>query len=268
MRTLHYISGLPRSGSTLLCNILAQNPRFFVSRATSGCHDVLFNVRNQWDRLLEHQAEGVDYDQLRAVLRAARDAYHQTDKPVVFDKGRGWLSLLEMAEFVEGGRVKVIVPVRDVAEILASFEQLWRRSSGATQWGIEASDYYKAQTVEGRCEIWASQGQPVGLAYNRVKDALARGYSDRLLFVEFDDLTSNPAETMRRIYAWLGEEQYVHNFANVEQVTREDDVNVHKIPGLHTIRPVVAPVPKRADEILGPPLAAKYSNAEVWRSVR
>lgn len=265
MKTHFFISGLPRAGSTLLCNILAQNPRFFVSPATSGCHDVLFGIRNQWDRLIEHQAEGVNYDQLRGVMRAALNAYHVTDKPVVIDKGRGWLSLIEMLEFIKGEPAKIIVPVRDIAEILASFEQLWRKSTGQSQWAFEQSDYFKAQTVEGRCDIWANHSQPVGLAYNRVKDALSRGYGHSLLFVEFDDLTQFPGKTMDRIYAFLGEAPFAHNFQHVEQVTREDDVNVHRIPDLHTIRPVVAPVPKRALQILGHELVQRYSNLEIWR---
>jgi len=31
-KQVFFISGLPRSGSTLLCNILAQNPEFFVTK--------------------------------------------------------------------------------------------------------------------------------------------------------------------------------------------------------------------------------------------
>jgi len=265
MKTHHFISGLPRSGSTLLCNILAQNPKFYVSPATSGCHDILFNIRNQWDKLIEHQAEGVNYDQLRGVMSAALDAYHVTEKPAVIDKGRGWLSLIEMVEFIKGGPAKFIVPVRDISEILASFEQLWRKSTGQSQWAFEQADYFKAQTVEGRCDIWSGSGQPVGLAYNRVKDALSRGHGKSMLFVEFDDLTSNPSATMHRIYEFLGEDHFDHNFTNVEQVTKEDDLNVHRIPGLHSIRPAVTPVPKKAFDILGQNLYQKYSNAEVWR---
>lgn len=265
MKTHYFISGLPRSGSTLLCNVLAQNPRFFVSPATSGCHDVLFNIRNQWDKLLEHRAEGLDHEQLRRVLAAAMDAYHVTDKEVVFDKGRGWLSLIEMIEFIKGGSCKIIVPVRDVAEVLASFEQLWRRSTGATQWLFEPADYFKSQTVAGRCDIWSSLDQAVGLAYNRIKDAIARGHAEKMLFVEFDDLTQRPAETMRRIYAFLGEPIYEHQFVGIQQVTKEDDLNAHRIPGLHAIRPDIAPVPKKAREILGEQLAQQYADTEVWR---
>jgi sulfotransferase len=265
MKQFYYISGLPRSGSTLLCNILAQNPEFYVSPATSGCHDILFNIRNQWDRLVEHQAEGINYDQLKRVLKSAINSYHNTDKNIIIDKGRGWLSLIEMVEFIFDAPPKIIVPVRNLAEILASFENLWRKSTGMTQWAFESSDYFKAQTIEGRCDIWASAGQPVGLAYNRVKDALMRGKNQNMLFVEFDDLTKHPKATLNRIYNFIEQPYFEHDFNNVEQVTTEDDVNVHRIPGLHTIRPKVEPVPHSAVKTLGKQLSQKYSNLEVWR---
>ena len=117
MKQFFFISGLPRSGSTLLCNILVQNNELFVSKATSGCHDVLFNVRNQWDKLIEHQAEGVDYEQLKRVLQSILNSYHSTDKNIVIDKGRGWLSLIEMAEFILGYTPKLLCR----SEILAKY---------------------------------------------------------------------------------------------------------------------------------------------------
>jgi len=266
MKNFFFISGLPRSGSTLLCNILAQNDNLFVSKATSGCHDILFNIRNQWDRLIEHQAEGVDYNQLKRVLIAALNNYHTTDKNLVIDKGRGWLSLIEMMEFILGYTPKIIVPVRNLNEILSSFEKLWRKSTGFSQWNFEQSDYFKAQTVEGRCEIWSNQSQPVGLAYNRVKDAISRGYKNKLFFLEFDALTSTPAQTMKLVYDYLELPYFNHNFNNVEQYTKEDDEGVHRIPNLHSIRPIVNPVPHDSEKTLGKFLSDKYKNLEIWRN--
>lgn len=266
MKKFYFISGLPRSGSTLLCNILAQNNELFVSKATSGCHDVLFNVRNQWDKLVEHQAEGVDYNQLKRVLNSILNNYHSTDKNIIIDKGRGWLSIIEMLQFVTGTTPKIIVPVRNLSEILSSFEKLWRNSTGQSQWNFESSDYFKAQTVEGRCDIWASAGQPVGLAYNRVKDSISRGFKNDLLFLEFDDLTSKPAQTLKMVYDYLELPYYNHNFNNVEQYTQEDDEAVHRIPNLHKIRPTVVPVAHDSYKILGKFLVDKYSNLELWRN--
>ncbi len=266
MKRFFFISGLPRSGSTLLCNILAQNEDLFVSKATSGCHDVLFGVRNQWDKLIEHQAEGVDHDQLRIVLKAILNSYHPTDKSLIVDKGRGWLSLIEMIEFITGEVPKIIVPVRNISEILSSFEKLWRKSTGFSQWNFEQNDYFKAQTVEGRCDIWASSGQPVGLAYNRVKDAISRGYKDHLLFLEFDHLTSYPKQTLQMVYNYLELPYFEHNYSHIEQYTQEDDDGVHRIPNLHKIRPDIKPITQDSQQILGNSLVQKYSNLEIWRN--
>ena len=95
-----FISGLPRSGSTLLANILAQNPRFHAS-ATSGILDVMFGVRNHWDQLAQFQAmtdRAACEAAKRRVLRAILEAYYADDpRPVVFDKSRSCLAHLELA---------------------------------------------------------------------------------------------------------------------------------------------------------------------------
>ena len=266
MKKFFFISGLPRSGSTLLCNILAQNKDLYVSKATSGCHDVLFGVRNQWDKLLEHQAEGVDYNQLKRVLSSILNGYHSTDKDLIVDKGRGWLSLIEMAEFILGYTPKIIVPVRNITEILSSFEKLWRNSTGSSQWNFEQAEYIKSQTAEGRCDIWASGGQPVGLAYNRIKDAIGRGHKDKLLFLEFDHLTSYPKQALQMVYNYLELPYFEHNYNQVDQYTQEDDDGVHRIPNLHKIRPNIKAVPHDSLQILGNFLVEKYSNLEIWRN--
>jgi len=40
MKEIYFINGMPRSGSTLLCNILAQNPEFHVT-PTSGLSELV-----------------------------------------------------------------------------------------------------------------------------------------------------------------------------------------------------------------------------------
>jgi len=267
MKQHFFISGLPRAGSTLLCNILAQNPSFFVSKATSGCPEVLFDIRNRWSKIIEHQAEGVNYEQLRKVLQGAFYNYYMTDKDVIFDKSRGWLSIYELLEYTLNRPVKVIVPVRDYTEILCSLETLWRNTAGKIQWPTETIDYYKHQTLEGRCEIHSRPDQLLGLAYSRLKDAIARNYSHKMYFMEMDNLAKDPKNEMNRIYDFLELKRFKHDYLNVKQVTREDDINVYGIPGLHTIRGKVEPVPHRAAEILTPELIKQYSNLEVWRNL-
>ena len=265
MDSLFFISGLPRAGSTLLCNILAQNPRFHAT-ATSGILEILFAVRNKWDGLTEFRAmpQAQSDAAKRRVLRGILESYFaDIDRPVVFDKSRGWLAHIEMAEWALERKIKILVPVRDIRDILASFEKLWRDTSRKSQIAGEAENYIQFQSLEGRLDFWSRADQPVGLAYNRVRDAIQRGYGDRLHFVRFEALTSNPRQTMREIYAFLGEPWYEHDFDNVEQVTVEDD-RVHGFDGLHTIRPKVAPVPPQWPTVLGK-AAEKYANLEIWQ---
>lgn len=246
---LYFNSGLPRSGSTLLQNILCQNPRFH-GTATSGLVDVLFSVRNTWTGLVQHKAAPCP-DKCRNVLKAIVSAYHQDiKKPVLFDKSRGWLPYIELIEDLLEEQVKILVPVRPVVEILASFEKLYRETSKIKQPPGEKENYFQFQTIQGRCDYWMRPEQPVGIALNRIDDAIKRGFQNRLFFVDFNSLTSKPKDTMQAIYEFLGEEWYEHNFDYVEQITQEDD-EVHGFVNLHKIKNKVSPVKNCAEEILG-----------------
>ncbi len=249
-RRYYFISGLPRSGSTLLANILAQNPEFHAT-GTSGIMDVMFATRNQWNERVEFKA-APDYAAEIRVLRGILDSYFSNvTKPVVFDKSRGWLSEIEMAEEVLGHKVKILVPVRDIRNVLSSFEKLWRKNAPFNQSQLARENYFKFQTIEGRVEMYLAPMQPTGLAYNRIVDALNRGFADRMFLVDFDDLTNEPDKTMRQIYDFLGEPHFEHDFEHVEQVTFEDDA-VHGIRDLHKIRQKVAPVTSDWSKIIGP----------------
>ena len=80
--------------------------------------------------------------------------------------------------------------------------------------------------------------------------------------MRFEDLTGDPELTLRRIYQFLGEEQFEHDFDHVEQVTWEDD-RAHGYVGLHEIRSKVEGVPVCWPEILGE-YGKQYSNQEFW----
>jgi sulfotransferase len=264
-KAYHFVSGMPRSGSTLLMNILGQNPRFHVT-ATSGIMDVIFQIRNTWEQHAEFLAAPDESAKLR-VMRGILDSYYaEAGKPVVFDKCRGWLSLLEMAETLIERKARVLVPVRDLRDTLASFEKIWRETSRTAQTPQEAKFYYDYQTVEGRCAVLVRGDQMVGLAYNRIKDALQRGFRDRMHFVHFEKLTNQPEKTIRAIYDFLDEPPFQHDFENVQQITWEND-EVYGMKGLHDIRQKVEPAPSRYPEILGPAASETYKPPYPWTNL-
>jgi len=261
MKTIHFLSGMPRSGSTILLNIMAQNPRFHVT-STSGILDIIFSVRNNWDNLIEFKATPNEEGKKRVLRGILQNYYADVEKPIICDKSRGWLAYIEMAEMILSRPPKILVPVRDIRDVLASFEKLHRKGAATHQMAQEKEQYFKWQTIEGRCEIWSSQEQPVGLAFNRIRDAIARGHRDKMHFVKFESLTRFPERTLRAIYEFLDEEYFDHDFNNVQQVTWEND-EVHGIKDLHTIRQKVEPMPPQWPHILGD-AAEPYANTELW----
>lgn len=245
-KTIHFLAGLPRSGSTLLANILAQNPKIHVT-PTSGICDMLVQVRNGWDRNDAFQAmdraesERVKGDVLRAMLQTY---FGRVERPICIDKNRYWAEFLEMGAELIGGRdrVKVLVTVRDLRDVVASFEKLYRKTSALGQVSQEASMALKFKTALGRAEVFVDDAQPVGRAYNAIRDAVTRGWYDRMHFIDFEDLTRRPQETMQGIYRFLDVAPHTHEFDNVEQVTFEDDF-VYGFKDLHVIRAKVEPQP-------------------------
>lgn len=263
-KTIHFIAGLPRAGSTLICNILNQNPRFNAT-STSGILEIILAIRNQWENVAELRASPNKAGKDAVVKSILHNYYSIVERPIVFDKSRAWTAYIELAEHICKRKVKVLVPVRNVVDILASFEKLWRNQSHEWQFPQEKSHFFEWQTQEGRAGVWMRNDQPVGIAYNRIRDAISRGLADRLLFVEFEHLTNHPEHTMKAVYEFLGEDYYPHDFNNVEQTTSEND-DVHGIPGLHIIRPKVEPVVVDAKAFIGDEAYKKFHDAQFWRT--
>ena len=248
-KTIHFMSGPPRSGSSLICNILCQNPRFHAS-PTSGLVDVLYQIRNHWHTLAFHKANPCQ-QKLNHVLAATMTAYYaDIDRPVIIDRSRGWLPHVELAECLLGRKAKILVPVRPILDILASFELLYRETGKFRQPPGEAANYHLFQTVTGRCDYLLRGDQVVGGSISRLQDVVVRGLKDRLLFIDFDRLTRQPRQVFAEIYRFLDEDYYEHDFDHVEQVIQEDD-DVHGYTGLHRIRSKVEPVDSRAVQVLG-----------------
>lgn len=272
-RDIHFVAGLPRAGSTLLCNILNQNPAFWAT-PTSGLIEIVLAIRNQWENVSIFKA-APNMPGKEAVLKGIIQNYYSVggsdglgnlvDRPIIFDKNRGWLAYIETLEFVLGRKIKILANVRDIVDIVASFEKLYRKHTHIWQFPQEKSNMFQWQTVEDRAALWMHSEQPVGIAYNRLRDAIqSRGFADRIHLVEFENLTREPASTMKHIYEFLEMDFFWHNFENIEQTTHENDLE-HGIPGLHVVRNKIQPVPSYALEVLGEDTYDKYKDAQFWR---
>jgi len=258
---LHLMAGLPRSGGLLLSNLLAQNPRFHVT-TPGGILAALLLVRNEWNKMPVFRASPNEAGKLRVLRGMVAGYYGDARRPVIMERSLGWLGALELAETVLGRKVKVLVCVRDLRDVLATFEMQWRTVPQMQEFIRQHPSFPRWETVASRCEVWASGDEPVGMAYNQIKDALARGYRERLHFVEFEKLTRAPQETMARVYEFLGEPGFTHDCFNIRQ-TVWDNYALYGVSEHHDLSPRVAPVAPVWPELLGS-VGQRYAGLTLW----
>ena len=254
---IHFISGLPRSGSTLLAGILRQNPRFH-AMMTSPVGSIYLAMQAAVSRRNE-AAVFITEDQKRALLRGVFYNYYHAigAEKLVFDTNRIWCTKMpSLADHFP--HAKVICCVRDLSWIMDSVERLIRRNPHELSglFGFEAGG-----TVYTRINRLAMNDGLVGYALDALREACFGEQADRLLLVEYEALTQVPAQTLARIYAFIGETPFAHDFDNVEYDAEDFDLAIGA-PGLHTVARKVAYTPRPS--ILPPELFHRFEGDAFW----
>lgn len=251
MEQIFYQSSLPRSGSTLLQNILAQNPDIYAT-PTSGVLELIFAARGNYTNSAEFKAQDAELmkNGYQSFCKEGMNAFYNaiTDKKYVIDKSRGWGIHYDFLKFIRNEEPKIICMVRDLRDIFASMESNFRKHPEKQS---DILDWSKGQgtTVPKRIDIWA-QNPPVGLAIERLSEMFRTGIAEKVLFVKFEDLCLYPDTEMMRIYRYLDIPHFQHDFDNIEQVTKEDD-EIYGAFGDHVIRTKLEPVTSKAKSLLG-----------------
>lgn len=259
---LHFISGLPRSGSTLMAALLRQNPRF-----SSGMSSPVFNLFRTMLSETSARNEGsvfLDEDIRKRLLVGVFEAYYHdaTPETVLFDTNRGWTTKLPaLVELFP--EAKVVCCVRNPAWILDSIESLIRRNAFELS-GIFSYD--SGGTVYSRIEGLASAAGMYGFALNALREAVYGPQSDRLLLVRYESLVGNPLATIAAIYNFVGEDLYPHDPRRVEPCYDMIEFDIRLgTPGLHDVgRSVRA---RERKTILPADLFLRYQKDAFWENL-
>ena len=258
--SLHFISGLPRSGSTLLGALLRQNPRFEASMSSPMGALVSANLG-----LMGPGTEAgllVEEAQKPRILRGLFDAFY-ADSPaeVVFDTNRAWCARMPLLrEMFPAARV--IACVRDVSWIMDSLERIIRRQP------FQPTRLFHGQenaTVYSRVETLARADRLVGYPWAALKEAFYGEQAERLLIVEYDFLARAPEKVLRLVYDFIDEPWWDgHDFENVEYDAPAFDAALG-LDGLHRVRPKVEFQERRT--VLPPDLFRKFQGMDFWRDL-
>ena len=254
---------LPRSGSELLQVLLHQNPKIYGS-TTSPLIEYLYGARAN----LETEEALAQSNELRerafiSYCKGAIDGYYNavTDRPIVCDKSRGWSMYNSwLVKILDGQFPKTICMIRDLREVIASFERAFRNNRDKPSNLTNASEL-KNLMLEERVDYWLNNN-PVGNSIRRLYDNHQRSELDNILVVKYEDLTNSPQDTMNKIYDYIGEERFEHDFENIKKEVHEHE-NVFGFFGNHDVLPRIVPL-GRYEQILGKNVGNSIINNNPW----
>lgn len=256
MKKLYFISGLPRSGSTILTSILNQNPNFY-AEIHNPLMNMIFNVINV-PQDPSNYASSPNYRVKNTINGVISGFYQHIEQEVCFNTNRCWTVMLNYL-YELNPEFKVICTVRNYVDILNSMENLFLKRKFLHVNTIYPDDMIS--NVWNRTNYLAKDGF-INQAYLCLREAYYGKYKNHLLLVEYNDIVNKPSQVITKIYDFIGEPKFNHSFDDVSY-SFDDYDNLLLLKGLHEVKPRLEK--QNTPLVLPPELCEEYKNWEFWR---
>jgi sulfotransferase len=259
MENIYFLSGMQRSGSTLLACLLNQHPEIHAT-ATSPLLDVLHSAGIKLEECLEQYT--FDYNLISKNLTTSIiDSFHKDiQKPIVIDKHRGWPTVINKL-MLDYKTPKILCTNRSVPEIITSFIQLIENNNtldNATDKTLRSKGM--SLSINNRADYLFNDF--VNSPRTAILNAL-ESYKECIHIVEYNDLVSSPQETMDKIHQFLGIESFDHNFNDIENTCMEEKDDAWGMKNLHIIRSQLKKISTPPEEVLGKELTEYYRQFDI-----
>lgn len=268
LKKIIFQSSLPRSGSTFMQCVLNNHPLIYAG-GTDGALELLFGSRANFSTSPEFKAQDQELMNkafksfcLKGLEGYAESLLEDRGKEYVCLKSRGWGVYRPFLETFYPNP-KIICMIRNLKDIVASYENIYRKNQLKHD-PIRNDADAKGTTVHKRVDEWMNPQNTIGRAVERLFEITRLGYSDKILFVKYEDLCIYPDTEMTRIYEYLEIPHHTHDFDNIPQTIVEDDSVYGLTSDLHTIRPKLEMKPSDADAILGKDICSWLYETYKW----
>lgn len=268
-----FLSGLPRSGGTLLSSILDQNPKIHCA-ANTRLPDMMRNL----DQTASSAIECYSYSDSKMkivkpmVYGVLESFYADRSEKIIIDKSREWPvpNNFELLKKILPYEPKIIITVRDIIEILASFIKLIHKNSDNTSFvdmEIRSNQNFNfyCELDEIRCDVLMKPNGLIDRALYGVTCAKKSNQLNNFYFVEYKDLVENTSETINGIYDFLEIKPFNHNYENIFNKFCEKD-EIYGLVGMHDVRKEISLSDTDPFKILSQRTIQKYANMEFWRN--
>jgi len=199
------VSGLPRAGSTLLCQLLAHHADLYcIGHSSPLCHSLVGLRRSLSDNDFFRSQLDVDFDlayqrlgnSFRGFLQGW---FSESEQDWVVDKNRGWLHHIELLHTLVPD-FRMLVCVRELGQVYGSIESQHQKTVL-----LDFPDHIANLSRYGRADkLFGAQGVVGGplqslAALQDVDTSLQK----QLYYVVFEQLMQEPEAVMQGVFKWL-----------------------------------------------------------------
>lgn len=267
-KNFYFLAGLPRSGSTLLAALLNQHPDVYVSPNSPVAELLYVNhslLYTEEYLLLSHN----NRVRFKAFLTNFFKTYYQdVEKPTIIDRCKVWgtpynLNLLEKDL---GIKPKIILTVRDILEVLASFVVL---DNPSHRQDIDNLQYYVSRYKNYNdilCDHLMRLNGEIDKCLLSISMVLKKEYEGMFYLLEYDDLMNDTQNVLNQIYDFLELPHFTNDLNNIRKIEIDSDIAVGLNPNTHSIRKTIKPSTTDPKKILSEYVYNKYSGLEFWRN--
>ncbi|MEL7334359.1 MAG: sulfotransferase [Cyanobacteria bacterium J06560_2] len=241
------VSGLPRSGSTLLCQLLSHHSELYCPGHSSPLCHALVGLRTSLSQndFLKAQLD-VDFDLVYQRLGNASRGFMQgwfaeTEQARVVDKNRGWLHHIEFLHALVPD-FRMLVCVRELGQVYGSVEAQHQKTIllDFPDQLAQHSRYGRADKLFGNGGVIGSPLQSIGA----LQDIDAQ-LQQHLYYVVFEHLMQDPVSAMQGVFDWLALPRAEIDPQNLRKTPNESD-SYYRFKYLHTRHSKIQP-PKTHD---------------------
>jgi sulfotransferase len=222
-----FLSGLPRTGSTLLSAILSQNPKIYSEGNSALCQLMFDNLQSCLHHCSEQLIANKRQDKtiFNLLTHMPYLYYKDVKEPIILDKCRAWTTHYNIdiiKNFIEKD-FKMIILERNIIDIVKSFARLFAENN------IEYD----------LSKLFQPNSEPLIRSISGLQNVQnLKTTHNNFLFIDYEDLVKDTENTIRKIYDFCGWEPYSHDYKNIVVKYPEDDTS-YGIKGFHNIRPEV-----------------------------
>ncbi len=225
-KNYYFLSGLPRTGSTLLSSILSQNDKIYAGGNSPVCQlmwdmQVSVNTTSREQILANNKLDIAN----NLISNIPNLYYKDVNQNIIVDKCRSW-TIAENVNIIKKyitETPKIIILIRPIEEIVNSFCDLYVRNN------IEIDPN----------SLLIDWSEPIMRSLNGIYNVIQKENKENYIIISYNDLVFNTKKTLDVIYEFCGWEYFNHTFDDIITKYAEDD-SIYGLNDYHYVRPSIS----------------------------